>query len=371
MRLVKLAYSEFDGAPRYWRLHPADFQQINLIVGLNSSGKSRTLNVINGLAQSLTGGRSIPSVGDFDVSFEDGTSTWRYRLLIENSTVTEEELTKDGNTLLWRKSDGKGEMLFTELGTTLAFQAEQNVIAASTRVDRIQHPYLLPLLNWAGSVFHYRITDKLGKSNVTMLAEGGAPLNPKDPLQTTGVLKAGLEQFGDSFKAEILKDMFRIGYNLIDLMVSPPITITVQGGQASVISVIEWGVESPIDQFSLSEGMFGALAIIIHLNYGLFSQEPRCVLIDDIGEGLDFDRSSKLINLLVSKITQTQTQLIMTTNDRYVMNAIDLEYWTVLSRKGPEVKAYNKKNRPTEFEEFTFTGLNNFDFLARDYLETE
>jgi ABC-type lipoprotein export system ATPase subunit len=47
-----------------------------------------------------------------------------------------------------------------------------------------------------------------------------------------------------------------------------------------------------------------------------------CVLIDDIGEGLDYERSSNLIKLLLKKMKKESIQLIMSTNDRFVMNNI-------------------------------------------------
>lgn len=57
-----------------------------------------------------------------------------------------------------------------------------------------------------------------------------------------------------------------------------------------------------------------------------------CIVIDDIGERLDYERSCALIELLMSKATTQQVQLIMTTNDRFVMNKVPLEAWTVLHR---------------------------------------
>ena len=62
----------------------------------------------------------------------------------------------------------------------------------------------------------------------------------------------------------------------------------------------ERGSGAYVDQYMLSQGMFRVLSIIIQLNYSELAKTGAIpvVLIDDIGEGLDFDRSYKLIGLL-------------------------------------------------------------------------
>jgi hypothetical protein len=52
-------------------------------------------------------------------------------------------------------------------------------------------------------------------------------------------------------------------------------------------------------------GVFRALATLIHLTYGCMSKNTSFVMIDDIGEGLDFERSSALIKVLIERATGT------------------------------------------------------------------
>ena len=99
--------------------------------------------------------------------------------------------------------------------------------------------------------------------------------------------------------------------------------------------------------------------------------KPTCFLIDDIGEGLDYERSCELIDLLIEKAKSHFVQLIMTTNDRFVMNRVPLEMWTVLNRTGSIVKGYNIHNSAEKFDKFRFTGMSNFDLFATDYLFTD
>jgi hypothetical protein len=90
--------------------------------------------------------------------------------------------------------------------------------------------------------------------------------------------------------------------------------------------------------------------------------------VDDIGEGLDFERSCLLIDLLRQKAKNSVVQLVMATNDRFVMNKVPLEEWSVLQRTGPLVKVRNYANSKEVFERFKVTGLSNFDLLTTDFL---
>ncbi len=123
------------------------------------------------------------------------------------------------------------------------------------------------------------------------------------------------------------------------------------------------------DQIAMSTGMFRALAIVIHLAFYELSKIPGTVLIDDIGEGLDFDRATNLIKLLAEKASKNKIQLLMSTNDKFVMNNIPLEYWQILTRKGETVTSHNIKNSEKIFKEFEYTGLNNFDFFSTDFFK--
>jgi hypothetical protein len=96
-----------------------------------------------------------------------------------------------------------------------------------------------------------------------------------------------------------------------------------------------------------------------------------CILIDDIGEGLDYERSTALIKLLINKCLKSKSQIVLTTNDKFIMNNTDLEYWNVIIRDKGIISLVNKKKDPILFEQFRFTGLNNFDFFSTGYYKGE
>lgn len=57
----------------------------------------------------------------------------------------------------------------------------------------------------------------------------------------------------------------------------------------------------------------------------------------------------------------------MATNSKFVMNRVPLEEWSVLQRRGSQVKVLNHHNSAALFDEFRFTGLSNFSFFEMDF----
>lgn len=369
MRLVRFGYQELVDRPGEWRILPFDLQQINLIVGKNSSGKSRTLNVMSAFSRTILGNERLND-GDFHAEFEHSGSRYIYKLTIMDKAVAAETLTVDNNTLI-NRADGFLWSSFDNRQTRFELQPDQ--IAANVKFDLIQTPYLKPLRDWASSVFHFHFGTTLGQFHLgVVIPESKNEINLKDENATSRILHHAIELHGDRFKDAVIRDMRGLGYDISDVGICNMSTVTAEPniGPLKGLYVTEGGVGHNVEQIVMSSGMFRALAIIIHTNLGLFSEHANMILIDDIGEGLDFQRSSALVSSLVEKVKGTNIQIVMTSNDKFIMNAVDIEYWTVLSRRGFNVRAHNRHNSRDAFEDFRFTGLQNFDFFSME-LATE
>ncbi len=77
-----------------------------------------------------------------------------------------------------------------------------------------------------------------------------------------------------------------------------------------------------------------------------------------------------LVQVLIERAKESGIQLIMSTNDSFIMNAVDIEHWAVIMREGQKISLYNYENSKDIFEEFKFTGLNNFDFYASEFFKS-
>ena len=94
----------------------------------------------------------------------------------------------------------------------------------------------------------------------------------------------------------------------------------------------------------------------------------RTLLVDDLGEGLDFSRSKKLSKILFDYCQEHDIQLIVTSNDNFLMNAVNLDYWVILQREGEHTSTISKLTHPEMFLKFKKMGLNNFDMLSTDFI---
>lgn len=373
MRLQSVKYVEFEGTPQEWRLESLTLADANLIVGKNASGKSRTLSVIRGLAQCLAGLRTVSLSGHYDVEFIHDGQALHYQLHYEDSQVVMEQYSIAGEIRLNRGVGGAGTIWAEDIdgGKTIRFQTPTSEVAAVARRDSVQHSFLEPLYTWGTALRHYQFGTPLGKDRLAVSVEQGSkPIDTRDPNAVVALYRQADKAFKGTFRQAVIRDMHQLGYDVEELGVQAPVSIRIEGGlpgEVVGLYVKEKDLPGITDQHSMSQGMFRALSILIQLNYSQMAEQSACLLIDDIGEGLDFDRSCRLIDLLRAKAKTANLQLVLSSNDQFVMNRVPLEEWSVLQRQGNHVRVLNYENSRDLFEEFKFTGLSNFSFLEMDF----
>jgi energy-coupling factor transporter ATP-binding protein EcfA2 len=373
MRLVSIKFIEFEGSPQEWRLDDFTLGERNLLVGKNASGKTRTLNIINALALHFAGIYPPKLSAKYEVVFKDDVNTYVYKLHYEDESVLSESFSKNDETLMRRNEDGTGEIWAEQVddGKFIDFQVSVDEIAVVGKRDKIQHSFLEVLIDWGDSLRYFLFGSTMGKDRLTILSEKAVKkLNERDPNNIGPMYRLAAEELGDTFTSVVINDMNSIGYNLESLSLMAPVSFKPKDEMSKVIvgfSAKESELNGFTDQLSMSQGMFRALAIIIHTTYLQMIRKPSCILIDDIGEGLDFERSCKLIDVIRQKSIDSNIQIVLSTNDRFVMNNVPLEEWAVIKRTGSVVNVVNSINSKEIFEEFKFTGLSNFSFLEMDF----
>ena len=375
MILKSIQYNQFADTPEAWYLEQFTLGQINLLVGKNATGKTRALNIIGNLGNLVSGDQKlIYKSGDYKAIFNKDGSIIEYVLWFENTKIFKEELIVDGQVLLNRGNEGEGEIFAVELEKQMKFQTPDNELACVARRDSIQHPFFEDLYQWGKSLRHYYFGTQLGKDHLAIVLRGEKEeiLNLKETNLVVSFLRKGLAKYGEVFTNSILKEMDLIGYKLDEIGLCPIPHLVVKKSPHSRLApqgiyVKESDLKGRTYQTDISQGMFRALSLLIQLNFSQLESIPSCVLIDDIGEGLDYERSTALINLLIEKSKKSSIQLIMATNDRFVMNNVPLEYWSVIQRVGQICKVFNYENSKKIFDDFAFTGLTNFDFLRTEF----
>lgn len=365
MILSALKYTRHIGEPREWGIvgpqnNYAYFDNLNLLVGKNASGKSRTLNVIRQIASLLSSKidlkNTVSSSEEYELIFNENGSRYKYILSFRNRVVSNEILTLNDKVLLDRSKD----VLLDTNGVNVAFDVLDNELCVVLK-DTENNPYFNDLVKWGNSLRNYLFANQFEKNHMVKdyTRIEGDDQNIDDPDVLLHTFYKGRELFGEKYISDIITGMAVLGYNISDIDIQET-----KGGYG--ICIEEEG-EYLVSQLEMSQGMFRALSLFILLIYARMSDLSVCLLIDDMGEGLDFDSSKRMMDVFVKKVNKTNIQFFMTTNDRHVMNHISLCFWTVIDREAGKSIFYDYKNSKEIFEDFKYTGLNNFDFLATDF----
>ena len=385
MILSKFYYKEYISPHNEWVLNEFLLNKnVNLLIGKNATGKTRTIYRISALVGMLIGrpyasleSLEIINSADFTATFTDTDKTYTYFLKTRDRVIDSEKLDIDGDTKLERSNDGSGKIFYEREGKEIDFHISDNKLAITSRRDTFQHPYLENLFQWADRFrcYYFGSSEKMGQQTILTTDNINNSLMKNiffEPSRVNELFLQGKQELGDTFNDCIIEYMQEIGYDISELTVkhNPYSAImTEDKSPLYMLCIKEKDHDVSIYQTGMSQGMFRALSLIIQITYNTLKHLSTTILIDDIGEGLDFERSTKLINLLIKLAEENDTiQLIMSTNDRYVMNNVPLEYWQVIQRKGGECTVYNYHNSKEKFDEFAYTGLNNFDFLATDFI---
>ncbi|MBF0338046.1 MAG: ATP-binding protein [Nitrospirae bacterium] len=367
MILKSIEYCENKDTPHYWEIQGVEFGQLNLIVGINATGKTLLLNAISRLAKFMSPNlKSYQSIiqdpiiadGHWKIEFYDKTENIvvTYELEIARFDIKAENITADEKAVLNRINDTvkvytKEGMLFDEyrggLGSSLS----------------ILHSYPIPakLLYWARTCRLYPFDDR----NQFEVYSEGKKENEDAPIIIStlmGLLK------NNGTKEKLMEDFNYIGYPVDDIYIEP-----LKHQHISIIEayVKEKGLLFPTAFYRMSQGMFRAFTSIAIIEDLLLNNSECTLVIDDIGEGLDFDRSSKLIKLIFNKLKGSNIQFIAATNNRFLINAVDIRDLNILERDGHVVKSYNYSNSKEQFDEFEFTGLGSFDLFRFQMYKTQ
>jgi AAA15 family ATPase/GTPase len=382
MKLDIFEYIYNQGQSNEWQVKECQFSQINLIVGKNASGKSRIVKSIYLLSELLTESGSLepnPRKDEWHLYFDlDNPETkTKYVLKLNNGLVIEEKLIIGNQTLLERDQLGEGKIWAKELNQEMRFQTPQTELAVIKRRDNIQHPFLENIYQWSKSLRFYEFGTQLGKNIIAQIPPTIELLKNKTDLKdydyVVGIFAIGKKEIGNNFIKAIIDDMNHIGYNISEIGIKVPslfssdLSSDDQNNLPQFLYVKENDLKAITEQSLMSQGMFRALSLFIQINYSLLASKPSCIVIDDIGEGLDYQRSSSIIKLLIEKAETGLVQLIMTTNDEFIMNGVPLEYWSVIERKSGSAKLHNRFNSKEKIEQFEFIGLNNFDFFTSEF----
>lgn len=340
-------------ANRSWRTDRIGVFSQNLLVGKNSVGKSTLIRSLSNMASYISQRRPLGNNEDIAcmIAIEDETFTAIYRFAWNDAKVQDEFLSviyADGYKKVWIERTAEAAKFEGEV-----VNPPQDKLLLNLKRDTVLYPEIESIIAWAENVdaFSFNEFDIDGDDRLySRFINGGDNL--------FSMVKA----LDNESVRSVLKAAADMDYHLDKIE-------AVEFADIKKVLFVEKGVQEPLFDFTLSKGMFRTLYLLIYLEYISKSGKPATLLIDDLCEGLDYDRSTKLGKYVFDYCSENDIQLIATSNDSFLMDVVDLNYWSILQRDGSKVSAINHQNHPELFEDFSFTGLSNFDLLSSDFIE--
>lgn len=356
MKLKRLSFKEL-----LWELHNVEFEDMSFIVGKNATGKSKALQIIDHIVKLLNQKDGLYTKAEYTICItndngEDITYTIHTNIINDEIGNIYEKIEIDGKTVLIRESientrifnflEGKEEVIYPPV----------NKLVIHTNRDIRKYPFFEEIMSWAKNSYGFKFGNiSPDKAYNKQYKQDYELLNSVDNIP---FLYKKLE---NEINKITIKDLKTIGFNVEE--------ISSHNNNFSInLYILETGSNVTIAFHDLSQGLFRSISLLIFLEYLIAMKKPATIIIDDLCEGLDYERANKLGKLVFEKCLANNIQLIATSNDAFLMETVDLKYWNVLQRNGSVVTSLNAKNHPDLFRDFKFTGLSNFDFFASDYI---
>ena len=331
MRLKELTYIE----PGF-SIEGLYFNYVNLIVGKNAVGKSRAVAIIKKFYQLITHKYDIRENDffEYNVLFVDGDVDIRYRFVCQGGEVFLEYL-----------DDSYSHYLDRQAGITHLYGENicppKNKLCVNVRRDAQKYPEIEKIVRWAEQSYAFYF----GTSELVC--------NEADCT-----LVSMFEKLGKTQHKKVIDMMKSMGYDIEDIRVGEA------GTRHRYLLISEKDVLEIMRMEDLSQAMQKTLYIAVLMNYlTTKSVDSRTMIIDGLCEGIDCERSVLMGRYIYEFCIKNDIQLIATTNDTFLMNVVNLNYWNILKRMGGRVEALNMHNSLSLFSEFKSKNIENYHLL--------
>jgi len=361
MKLIELSYKIKNSPPQNdWTIETVNFDNLNLIVGKNATGKTKLIDLFIHFSKMILNPDYL-ILGEWILKFENSDSqsiTFTANISADNSgqnSIDSEELRMDKKIIYKRSKD------FIEESTLLEENKELKISSGKLVLSQLINSNIqfvdIDLNNfkdWASNISVFRFGHLHGY-------EDNSKFNYKE-TNLIGIEK--IKKFLKDLDIECLKKI-TADFNSLDYDIE-----YVKLSSTDLI-LKEKYLSFPLSVNEISQGMVRTISILILTRYLINLKKQFTLIIDDLAEGIDYDRATKLGKLLFDLLESSKIQLISTSNDNFLMNSVDIKYWTILKRENHIIKCFNMKTHNKLFEEFSFTGLSNFNLFSSNFLNIE
>lgn len=326
-------------------------RNINLIVGRNAIGKTRVINALHTIGQVILGRMDLKEAMNFTLVYESVEgSKLSYYCQYKNAVLSESMQLNEQNLLARNESS---TLIYNDLT-----HAEEEIYPPSDKMvlsamrDRKKYPWMERVQNFAQSSYGLRFGN----------------ISPQMGATEAGIIHAHekvahmYKHLSEEGQAKVIQEMQELQFALEDIQYN-------EHTDSLVIVDKRFNRSISIPMIKLSQGMHRSLSALVMLQYLIEQKKLDFLLVDDLGEGLDYQRASLLGKKLIKTCTDHHIQLICTSNDYFLMDVFALEELTVLADYTEHgLKIINHSRYPELYARFMTCGLSNFDFFSSDYI---
>lgn len=346
MRLVSFGYKEAG-----WELRDlSTLNTINLLVGRNATGKTRTIKALGNITSFLQMRTTATWSPVFETALSfasDNDADWKmdYSFKVNNGLIEKESLIVNGNQIIKR----------TKISTRYKSQVinpPADKLVVQVRRDMEQYPEIESLMNWAEGVV------SISCSDISPYSDRVAGIS-SNPFTFSELV----EKLSDSEKQNVIVLASNLGYRISNIKM-------IEASGIKLVKLRESSVSGEMIDAQLSSGMLRTLYLLCFVSIVKQYRQVSMLLIDDMSEGLDYRRSVDLGKIIFDYCAENGMQIIASSNDSFLMDVVDISNWQVLRREGGKVSSVNQSNSPDLFRKFRMTGLSNFDFFSSDFIDS-
>ena len=176
MYIYKLNYKQYPDNKTHnpWSVKDLCFRDFNLIVGQNTTGKTRTVNVLKNFAAIIKAQRVGLDEAEWEIEFKKAISDnkvhIKYNLEIHNKKVVKEELWIDEQSKLQR-SKTKAKLYSENLKDFTPIVPPSDRLVLHVRRDEKEFPYFEPLVRWAETLYPFTFATKSTEIKIILQQE--------------------------------------------------------------------------------------------------------------------------------------------------------------------------------------------------------
>ena len=328
-----------------WNIENMQFNpMLTLLVGASGVGKTKVLNVIKTLAR-IAKGESFNGL-EWEVEFEQNGHDYLWegefeaKVILDEDILNTNEVEKEEVPIVREKILDNGICLVDRVSQSIVYNGQELVKLDNTKsvVELLkEEPSIKPIFEGFRQC-HSLVTAGL----ISRLASRGS-IYKESPMH--------IEQIKRLVTLSLFERLYLLRENRLkefDLIVQTfqRIFPTVEKLDVLlskvydkyfvvVIRIKEKGVNTWIEQPDMSSGMFRALMQITTL---VLANDGDVIMIDEFENGLGVNCINELADLIMEP--EADIQVVMTSHHPYIINAIPVKDWKILTRNGSNVHVH-------------------------------